>query len=162
MEDEKKDRFSRLIQQVGPDKPGADFTRAIMKQVQAESELDPANEAALIQLLQSHTLVEKPSSAFNRRVMNQILVSQPRQLEPIIRPRVWYVMAASLLLIVLFCVGLLSSSPAQPTSSGLDRFFLGIEGTLDALPISYPLTLFAIGVLVVLDYFMRRDIRVRY
>jgi len=160
MEDEKEDRFRKLIQKVEPDNPGADFTSAIMKRVQAESELDLANEAALIQLLQAHPLVEKPSAAFNRRVMNQIRVSQPKPVEPIIRPWVWYMMAASLILIIFFCMLCLPSGSGQSASSDLNRFLTGVEGTLDTLPISYPLTIFAVSILMVSDYFIRRNLTV--
>lgn len=162
MKDEQEDSFRKLMQRVEPDKPGADFVNAIMKRVQAELELDPAKEAALIQLLQAHTLVEKPSTDFSRRVMNQLTVSPPKPLAPIIRPGVWYIMAASVLFIVLFCVLLLPSGPAQPTSSGLDRFLSGVAGTLDALPINYPLTIFAVSVLMVVDYFLRRNLTLKY
>jgi len=162
MEDEKETSFRRLIQKGGPDKPGTDFTNAIMKRVATESELDAVNEAALIQLLQAHTLVEKPSAAFNRRVMNQLVVSQPEPLAPIIRPSVWYMVAASLLLVVLLCVLLLPSGPAQPASSDLDRFLSGLEGTLNALPVSYPLTICAVSVLMVADYFLRQNLIVKY
>ncbi|WP_460934947.1 hypothetical protein [Spirosoma humi] len=162
MEDERENRFRRLVQKAGPDKPGADFTRAIMKRVEAESELDAVREAALIQLLQAHTLVEKPSAAFTRRVLQQVVVSQPKPLAPIIRPSVWYMVAASLLLIVLFCVLLLPAAPAQPTPSDLDRFLSGLEGTLDALPVSYPLTICAVSVLLVVDYSVRQNLTVKY
>ncbi|UFH57203.1 hypothetical protein [Spirosoma sp. KNUC1025] len=162
MKDEKEDRFRRLIQKVGPDKPGADFTDAIMKRVQAESEMDLAREATLIQLFQSHPLVEKPSAAFSRRVMNQIVVSQPKPFEPIIRPGVWYMVAASLLIIILSCVFLFPSGAVHHAPSGLDRFLFSIERTLDALPLSYPLTLFAVSGLMALDYFLRRNLKVNY
>lgn len=162
MKDDQEDNFKRLIQKVGPDKPGADFTDAIMKQVQDVSELDLAREAALIQLLQSHPLAEKPSADFSRRVMNQVVVSQPKPLVPIIRLSVWYMLAAALLLIVLFGVLLLPSGPAHPASSELDRFLYGIEGTLNALPISYPLTIFAVSVLMIVDYFLRRNLTINY
>lgn len=162
MEDEKEDRFKRLIQKGGLDKPGADFTNAILKRVEVELELDTVNEAALFQLLQAHTLVEKPSAAFNRRVMNQLVVSQPKPLAPIIRPSVWYMVTASLLSIVLLCVCLLHSGPVQPKSSDLDRFLSGMEGALDALPISYPLTIFAVSILMGIDYFLRRNSIVNY
>ncbi|WP_020597078.1 hypothetical protein [Spirosoma panaciterrae] len=160
MEDEKDDRFRKLIKRAEPDKPGADFTNAIMKLVQAESELDSAKEAALIQLLQSHTLVEKPSANFSRRVMNQVMASSSKPLEPIISTRVWYMVAASLLFIILFCILLIPSGPTQHTSSGLDSFLSSFEGTLDALPISYPLTIFAMSVLMVTDYVLRQNRRV--
>ncbi|GAB3795062.1 hypothetical protein GCM10028819_10470 [Spirosoma humi] len=133
-----------------------------MKRVEAESELDAVREAALIQLLQAHTLVEKPSAAFTRRVLQQVVVSQPKPLAPIIRPSVWYMVAASLLLIVLFCVLLLPAAPAQPTPSDLDRFLSGLEGTLDALPVSYPLTICAVSVLLVVDYSVRQNLTVKY
>ncbi|WP_338873816.1 hypothetical protein WBJ53_31530 [Spirosoma sp. SC4-14] len=162
MENEKEDRFRRLIQKAGPDKPGNDFTNALMKRVQAESELDLANEASLIQLFQAHTLIEKPSTAFNRRVMNQLVISQSKPLAPIIRPRIWYMMVATLVLIVLFCVLLFPVSPPQPTSSGLDRFLSSVERSLEALPISYPLTLFAVSVLMVVDYFLRPNLTIKY
>ncbi|UHG94137.1 hypothetical protein [Spirosoma oryzicola] len=162
MEDEKEDRFRRLIQKAGHEKIGTDFTRAIMKRLQAESERDSATEAALIQLFGSHTLVEKPSVDFSRRVMNQITVSQPKPLEPIIRPSVWYSIAASVLLIVFFCILLLPSNSTEHQSSGLDRFLSGFEGTLDALPVSYPLTIVALSVLMVSDYFLRRKLTINY
>lgn len=70
--------------------------------------------------------------------------------------------AASLLLVVLLCVLLLPSGPAQPTSSDLDRFLSGLEGALDALPVSYPLTICAVSVLMVADYFLRHNLIVKY
>ncbi|AUD03238.1 hypothetical protein [Spirosoma pollinicola] len=162
MENKQEDSFKKLMQRVEPDKPGADFVNAIMKRVQVESELDPAKEAALIQLLQAHTLAEKPSTDFSRRVMNQLTVSPPKPLAPIIRPGVWYMMAASVLFIILSCVLLLPSGPVQPASSGLDHFLSGLAGTLDALPISYPLTIFAVSILVVVDYILRRNLIANY
>ncbi|WP_461105058.1 hypothetical protein [Spirosoma koreense] len=155
MEDEKEDGFRKLILTAGPDQPGADFTQAIMKRVQAASEQDSAKEAALIRLLQAHTLVEKPSADFSRRAMNRIIVSPPKPLAPIIRPGVWYMMAASLLLIVLFCT-LLPFAPSQPTSSEPDRFFRDLEASLDALPINYVLTIFVVSVLMMVDFLLRR------
>jgi len=162
MEDEKEDSFRKLIRKVEPDKPGPDFTGAIMRRVQAESELELAREAALIQLLQSHTLVEKPSTAFSRRVMHQVIVSQARPLKPIISPRAWYMIGASLLLVILFCLFGGPSLPAQHTSSDMDRFLSYVEGSLDALPGSYLITLFAVGALMVMDYCLRRPIKVIY
>jgi hypothetical protein len=162
MEDEKEDSLRKLIQKVELDEPGADFTNTIMKLVQAESELDSAKEAALIQLFQSYTLVEKPSAGFSSRVMSQVMVSQSKQFEPIISPRVWYMIAASLLFIVLFCLLVLPTGPAQHTSSGLDRFLSSIEGSLEALPISYPFTIFAASVLLVTDYYLRRKLNIDY
>ncbi|GAB4026960.1 hypothetical protein [Spirosoma gilvum] len=160
MEDEKEDSFRKLIKKAEPDKLGADFTHAIMKRVQAESEMDSAKEATLIHLLKAHTLIEKPSTDFSRRVMNQVMVQKSKPLEPIISTRVWYMIAASLLVIVLFCVLLLPSGPPQPTSSGLDRFLSSFESTLDTLPISYPLTIFAMNVLMVTDYLLRQNRRI--
>lgn len=160
MEDEKDDRFRKLIKRAEPDKPGADFTNAIMKRLQAESELDSAKEAALIQLLQSHTLVETPSANFSRRVMNQVTVRQSKPFQPIISTRVWYMIAASLLCVVVSCLLLLSSGSSQPASSGLDQLLSSVDGTLNALPIQYALTIFALSALMVTDYFLRQNRRV--
>ncbi|MBN8824698.1 MULTISPECIES: hypothetical protein [unclassified Spirosoma] len=161
MENENEDNFRKLIQKAQPEKPGAAFTNAIMQRVQAASELDSAKEAALIQLLQSHTLVETPSANFSRRVMNQLTVRQSKPLEPIISTRVWYMIAASLLCVVVSCLLLLSSGSSQPTSSGLDQLLSGFDGTLNALPIQYALTIFAVSVLMVTDYILRQNRRVR-
>lgn len=162
MEDEKEASFRKLIKKVEPDKPGADFTRAVMNRVQAESELDLAQEAALIQLLQAHTLVENPSAHFSRRVMNRVMVSHAKPMEPIISPQTWYMIAASLLVVVLFCLLGLPAKPAQHTLSDMDRFLSYVEGTLDALPISYLFTLFAVSTLMVTDYYLRRTLKATY
>lgn len=161
MEDEQETSFRKLIRKAGPDEPGADFTHTIMNRVQAESELDSAKEAALIQLFGSHTLVEKPSADFSRRVMSQVPVSQPRLLEPIIRPGVWYMIAAAVVFIVLLCFLALPAESTPPTPSAMDRFISGFAGTLDAVPISYPFIMFAVSILMVTDYYVRRNLNIK-
>lgn len=162
MKDEQENSFRKLIQKAQPDEPGADFTHSIMRRVQAESELDSAKEAALIQLFGSHTLVENPSADFSRRVMSQVPVSQPSLLGPIIRPKVWYIIAATLVFIVLICFLVLPAESSPPTPSTMDRFIFGFEGTLDAIPINYPVILFAVSLLMVTDYYVRRNLNLKF
>ena len=157
MEDEKEDSFRKLIQKVATDKPGADFTHAVMKRVQAESELEFVKEAAMGTLLQAHVLTEKPPADFSRRVMHQVTVSHAKRMEPIISVRAWYLIAASLLAVVGICFLVLPSGTTQHTPSAMDRLLSGAYGTLDVLPISYPLTIFAVSVLMVTDYFLRHN-----
>lgn len=66
------------------------------------------------------------------------------------------------LVVVLFCLLGLPAKPAQHTLSDMDRFLSYVEGTLDALPISYLFTLFAVSTLMVTDYYLRRTLKATY
>jgi hypothetical protein len=156
MEDKQENKFRKLIQKAGTEKPGGNFSRLVMKTVYEEAERELAKEAALRALLQRQPPVETPSVAFRQNVMNQVWAASQKKEEEIISKRIWYLIGAAVVLISL--VGYLTYSPAvTPEKPAYFSFLSGIPESFHALPIVYPITLIALSGLIFLDYLLRQN-----
>jgi hypothetical protein len=152
-----EESFRKLIRKAELDAPSADFTKNIMQQINAEAAQSTTFEPKLQALLQRHGL-ETPSVDFTKAVMAK--TAAPKTVyAPIIPQKVWYYVAAA----ATFLIGLVAyfwKSPHQtvilsPQSSTMVQDFANFSRALTSIPATYAFGLFAIGALLLLDYFLR-------
>jgi hypothetical protein len=156
MEENQEALFRKLLKNQEPEKPGSDFTGSVMKMVQIQAVQEAAEEMKLVHLLNTSALTEIPSKDFNTAIMGRILVPKGVKAEAIISQKAWFMIAASLLLII-FCSFLLlapGTAPAAPTAT--DLAMSGVYEKINTLPVVYPITFFTMGLLTVADYLLRQ------
>ena len=158
MKNDKEDTFKQLIQQAALEQPSAGFTESTMHLVRAEARQVVANEVAVQALFRRPGLIEKPSPDFSRRIMGEVLVFQAIEVEPIIPRRAWYLMAVSVVLMIVCCYLVVTPATTQSAPSVLESVLIGIMGQLETLPLLYPLTIVALSVLMLGDYYLRQRI----
>lgn len=156
MEEDQEAFFKKLMKNQETEKPGPDFTGTVMKMVQIQAVQEAAKEMKLVHLLNSSALTEIPSKDFNAAIMSRILVPEAVKNEAIISEKAWYMIAASLLLII-FCSFLFLTPDAAPaTPAAAELVMSGVYTKMNALPVVYPITVFTMGLLMVADYFLRQ------
>lgn len=139
----KEQKLKELIRNSEPDKVTADFTAVIMKQVCAETE----KEAVLENLLRLQPADTAPEG-LTGNVMKRITV--PPKPAPIISGRGWAGIAACFALVIWWVTGTHDvQNAANPAT------LTAVAEKLNTIPLVYPLTAFAVGVLVLLDYLVR-------
>lgn len=154
MEKEDQDsHFRKLIQAAGPEEPHADFTQRIMARVQLEA----SEEVAFTALLQQHA-ADFPSPLFTDKLLTQLQPAPKIAAKPIISQTVWYGIAASLVLLLVF-------SFFSPASESQSAFFSRLSnyapsgraftGQWSAIPQVYSLTIIGLAALLLIDYFLR-------
>lgn len=158
MKNDKEDTFKQLIQQAALEQPSAEFTESTMNLVRAEARQAAVNETAVQALLRQPSLVEIPSPDFSRRIMGEVAAFQAIEVEPIIPRRAWYLMAASVVLMIACCYLVVTPATTQSAPSVLESVLIGILGQLETLPLLYPLTIVALSVLMLGDYYLRQRI----
>ncbi len=161
MKNDKEDTFKKLIQQAALEQPSADFAKTTMRLVQAEARQTAANETAMQALLKYPGLVERPSLDFSRRVMGEVEVLHATKVEPIITKRTWYLIAASVVLMIVGCSLLVTPATTQSAQSSMDILLMSITAQLEVVPIFYPLTIIALSLLMLTDYYLRQRIETR-
>ena len=157
MENGKEEIFRKLIQKAGTEKTHADFTSEVMKNIQIETELEFVREAALKTIIADIQLDSAPS-LFQRNIMAQITLAKKLEAEPIISRNVWYLVAATAALVLIFCF----ASPSGGTSENIPYFTTILKvlvsdfsGKIGVLPVIYPAVIFALALLILGDYFFR-------
>src|SRR5688572_12309811 len=97
----REERLKKLLQQVGPDKPGADFTAVVMKEITAAAQDSAVTNPALQSLLKQHG-VEIPAGDLTHIVMARVKAQGHKPIpQAIISKKAWYVIA---LVAVVFIV----------------------------------------------------------
>lgn len=153
--------FKKLISQAGPDRPAVNFTENVLKNVQpALQEQYKTEDIAFKSLLKVQAL-DQPSPEFDRKLLNRIQAASPAvAYKPIISKRAWYVVAATVSLLLLTSF-FLSSDTAD--SNGIKVTFLEkltrsafsftqkMQSTFELVG----LTLIALSSLMLIDYFIR-------
>lgn len=154
MESKKEHIFRKLMHQAGVEKPSSEFSSVLMKRINAEAEMSDIKEEAMAILLKSQTSLDVPSQGFNHRVMNSLLTSQPIKEPKIISNFTWLIITVLLVAILLFALysGSLGNSPQSNFPSNFGK-------SLNAIPSVYPLSIFAGGMLLLLDYLLRQKVR---
>lgn len=145
----KEQKLKELIRKSEPDKVTADFTAGIMKQVHAETE----KETVLENLLRFQHADTAPES-LTANVMSRLTV--PPKPAPIISGRGWAGIAACFALVIWWVAGI---SEVQNTAS--PATLTAVAEKLNTIPLVYPLTAFAVGVLVLLDHILRNRKKLR-
>jgi len=161
MKNEKEENFRKLIE-ASLEQPPTGFTEQTMNLVQAEARQAIENEMAVQALLRQPGLVERPSPDFSRLIMGEVEVLQATKAEPIVPKRAWYLVAASVVLMILGCFLIFTPATTLPTPSGMDILLIGITGQLEGIPVLYPLTIIAVSLLMLGDYFLRPRIINRF
>ncbi len=139
----KEQKLEQLIRISEPDKATADFTAGVMKQVRAETEKEAVLEN-LLRLQQADTAPE----GLTADVMSRLTV-RPKP-APIISGRGWAGIAACFALVIWWVTG---TAEAQNTANPATLTTMAEK--LNTIPLIYPLTAFAVGVLVLLDHILR-------
>ncbi|MDQ6477899.1 hypothetical protein [Dyadobacter sp. LHD-138] len=160
MEKEKEDRFRKLIQKTGPDKTSPDFTGMLMKNIQMETE-QALERAAVLETILTKLQPETPSPLFRKTIMTQIALAEKKAEQPIVSRKVWYLVAATAVLIIGFCV----LGQSDTAVEGAPNFFVKIDQELFklqegmmVLPMIYPAVVFALSTLIMADYFVRQRV----
>lgn len=154
---DKEDIFRKLIQQAGPDKTSPDFTGMLMENIQIEAEQALEREAVLETILLK-LQPESPSPLFQKAIMAQIAMSEKKSEEPIISRKVWYLVAATVLLVIGFCVTGQSDTAVEATPDVLretNNILASFSSRIVVLPVIYPIAMFALSILLFADYFVR-------
>jgi hypothetical protein len=157
MDNNKEDIFKKLIQKAGTDTIHSDFTGRVMKNIQMESEQELIRLAALEAILIS-LKPEKPSPVFQKKIMAEIACAGRKAEQPIISRKVWYLVAATLTLVIGFCVGIQSDTDGQHTADVFGRttnVLAAFSSRVEVLPIIYPVAVFALSILLFADYVVR-------
>lgn len=142
-------RLEKILRETPPtDKPAADFSSVVMKSVYAESEKDAAREAALEQLL-GRLPADKPSAGFAAQVMQKVSTSSaPRPLLGL-----WGRVAIVALVLLAWVIGSFMS-PSEASFGPVDQKFSSLP-SLNIPPV-YALSVLGMGLLLLLDYVLRR------
>lgn len=164
MEQEKDDRFRRLMQEAGMEKPSPDFLKTVMSGIQAESQEEILLNPALKSLLRESQVVEKPNHDFLLRVMSQAQVQQvvlpPVSVaKPIISNRIWYIVTAACMAIIcltgLFYYHETGALETAVATTATDQFFTSVATGILATPLVYSVSLTTLGMLLLADYMLR-------
>ncbi|MFN8347836.1 MAG: hypothetical protein U0X91_22725 [Spirosomataceae bacterium] len=157
MENTNKESFKKLIRKAELDAPSIRFTEQIMQQIEAEAAQSEAFEPTLQALLQRHAL-EAPSIDFTKAIM--VKTAAPKTVyAPIIPQKVWYGIAA--LFTFLFGWVIYFWKTPNPTVTQLPQSqttvlsLTELSHALTSIPSTYALGLFAICILLMLDYLLR-------
>jgi len=129
------------------DKPSADFSSAVMKRVYAEAEAEAAREATLEQFLR-RLPADNASADFTSKVMQKVSASS----EPLPLLGLWGRVA----IVALAAMWIAGSyfSRSETSFGSIARKFSSLPSL--EIPPMYALTVFAMGVLLLLDYALRR------
>lgn len=160
MEKEKEDIFRRLIQKTGPDKTSPDFTGMLMKNIQMEAE-QALERAAVLETILTKIQPETPSPLFRKTIMAQIALAEKKSEQPIISRKVWYLVAAMVVLVIGFCVVGQSAATVQGTPDffvKIDQELFKLQKGMMVLPMIYPAVVFALSTLIMADYFVRQRV----
>lgn len=163
MENSENDKLKKLIREAGTESPSPDFTEFVMHSIQMEAESEMIVSAELKNVLQKIT-VEKPSVDFTKTVMLRVdaqskVPSYKIAVEPVISTKVWYMVAAASVSIIILLGFLYYSlgdiSANSPASTRLDGIFSLVSYNVANLPFAYSAALIAISSLLLMDYFLR-------
>ena len=163
MENSENDKLEKLIREAGTESPSPDFTEFVMHSIQMEAESEMIVSAELKNILQKIT-VEKPSADFTKTVMLRVdaqskVPSYKIAAEPVISSKVWYMVAAasvSIIILLGFLYYSLGYIPANsPASTRVDGIFSLVSYNVATLPFAYSASLVAISSLLLMDYFLR-------
>jgi hypothetical protein len=156
MKGKKADILKKLIHKTELDKAPDSFTAAVMEEIVSQNEV-VANPA--LQMLLKRNGVEKPSLNFTDDVMTQVVKGASSSYEPIIRKKTWGRISVA---IVIFVLVLAFTGRNQTSPGGLSPYFINtgnainkLFSTLESLPSLFMITLFSMGVLLVMDYVLR-------
>ncbi|WPV64586.1 hypothetical protein [Chitinophaga sp. LS1] len=146
----KEEQLKRLIQSIGPDQPGSDFTIRVTKGIQElAADTDP-----LLHLL--HNLpTEKVTLRFTEKTMDNLL---QKKIQPIISKKIWWAIAACLTGVIFFAIihdrtNHYSLKKTSHISETYVTLFNNIQsGYFILLPI-----LFAIFMFLVIDFLIGRS-----
>jgi hypothetical protein len=136
-------KIDELLSSIPKDTPTADFTSSVMGTVFSLAEEESVKEISLEKLLSSQA-PQKVSMNFSAEIMKNI--SEPKQAKPLVSKWGWaaiVTVALSLLFLPYFY-----SSKESP-----EPFSININ--FEQIPMVFPLSVFALGVLIFADYFFR-------
>lgn len=143
-------KLEKILREASPtDKPAADFSSAVMREVYAETEKDAAREAALEQLL-GRLPADKPSAGFAAQVMQKVSASssEPRPLLGL-----WGRAAIAALVVLAWVIGSFMS-PSEASFGPIEQKFSTLPSP--HIPPVYALSVLGMGILLLLDYVLRR------
>jgi len=157
MKNDRDDILKKLIQKVRIEEPNGDFASRVMKNIQLETELELAKEAKFKSIF-GDVRPESAPLSFDKKVMSQIFLGEKKAADPIISRQVWYIVAAAGILILTFCFASPSDMMVENEpyfSNDLKIAVLDFSGKITVLPIIYPAVIFALALLIMVDYFLR-------
>ncbi|NBA87895.1 hypothetical protein GVN16_19150 [Emticicia sp. CRIBPO] len=153
----KEERFRKLIQKAEPDKPSSGFSAMVMQQIEAEAVTAQSREVALDLLLKQQTVTIAPLS-FGEDVMQKVLAPKPAPKTVSINKVAWYSVAIACMILITLAFLPGAPSPEIVPHTPHPGFFAIIAPKLGAIPMVYPITFFALGMLVGMDYLLRRKL----
>lgn len=136
-------KIDELLSSIPKDKPTADFTSSVMGNVFSLAEEESVKEISLEKLLGSQA-PQKVSMDFSAEVMKNI--SEPKPAKPLVSKWGWAAIVA-VALSLLFLPYFYSSKESAEAFS--------IDINFEQIPMVFPLSVFALGVLIFADYFFR-------
>ena len=136
-------KIDELLSNLPKDKPAAGFSDSVMKSVFSLAEEESVQEISLEKLLGSQA-PPKVSMNFSEEIMKNI--SKPLPEKPLVSKWGW----AAIVAITLSITGL---SFFYTPQDNLQTIKLNMN--FDQIPLVYPLSVFALGVLIFADYFFR-------
>lgn len=150
----KKDIFREVISKAEAQKPTDDIADLVMQQITASTQDEVTISPALESLLQ-HAADMAPLD-LTRNVMTQVNPQQAQVIyKPIISKRAWYVIAASVLCILITATWL-GGSEQHAFSSSIGGNTIKQVGTL---PPVYIITLTFAGLLLVLEHLITNGLK---
>ena len=153
-EDKNLDKF--IKQNIDIDKPSFDFSKEVMQHILTS---DLNKEKALTNLLKKHTL-ENPNVDFTSNIISVInQYSKESNYTPVIGKKVWILIISFIVILMGYTISKLDVT--QTYSTWLDKYIpsfnVDISFNLPLILTSplFPLSIFALSSLLLLDYFIR-------
>jgi uncharacterized integral membrane protein len=134
-------KIDELLSTIPKDKASIDFTASVMDRVFSLAEEEISKEISLEKLLSTQS-PQKVSMNFSDEVMKNI--STPQLEKPLINKWGWAAITVSM--ITLLFLPIFNSPPNNIQTINID---------FGRIPIIYPLSVFALGALIFIDYFFR-------
>jgi hypothetical protein len=151
----KEERFRKLMQKAEVAQPSSGFSAMVMQQIEAEAETAQVREKALAFLLKQQP-AEAASVSFSEEVMQKVTAPKPVVKTPSISNIAWYSFAIACMTLITLAFFPGSPSPEIVPHTPHPGFFAVIGPKLGEIPMVYPITFFALGMLVCLDYLLRK------
>ncbi|WP_157486792.1 hypothetical protein [Dyadobacter alkalitolerans] len=161
MENHSEEAFRNLLKTVAPEKPDANFTQQVVKQVTAEIQHATSREELALKRLLQTTLPEQPSGSFTSDLLLK-LQPAPKAIEykPVISRNTWFWIAACMTLAFLACIFVPPSQTKQTSQilgaiDKLARPTYIVSDKINQLPEMYSFAIIGLASLLLFDYLLR-------
>lgn len=156
----KKKHIENLIKDASLDKAPKSFTDKVMQDVSVLANPIELKDEKLSSLLQNN-LTESPSLNFTSSIMEAVEAKKTYKYEPIISKRVWFIITASFLSLMLY---MFYNGKSEETSSVVSKLSpylekLSYSGLSTEVNVSsiFVFSLFTLSTLLTVDYIFKRN-----